>query len=212
VDDVKAVAICGSPREGGNTEFYLKTMLGELQKFDFETEFVPLRGKTILPCKGCYGCLEHKACVQKDDFEEVFDKMHKADAIIIGSPVYVSKASSLLLPLLERVTFSGRGSGRLLTGKVGAPVTVARRAGQTFAFAELLLWYFINDMVIPGSMYWNVGVAGAKGAKDAENDLEGIEIMKYAAANIAKVTKALSGVSQETVLDRNKLFFKSDTK
>ena len=62
---------------------------------------------------------------------------------------------------------------------IGAPVTVARRAGQVYAFGELLLWYFINDMIIPGSMYWNVAVAGAK---DADKDLEGIEIMKYAVA------------------------------
>ena len=34
-------------------------------------------------------------------------------------------------------------------------------------------------MIIPGSMYWNVAVAGAK---DADKDLEGIEIMKYAVA------------------------------
>ena len=62
---------------------------------------------------------------------------------------------------------------------ISAPVTVARRAGQVYAFGELLLWYFINDMIIPGSMYWNVAVAGAK---DADKDLEGIEIMKYAVA------------------------------
>lgn len=207
---MKAIAICGSPRENGNTDFYLRTMLAELEKHGMVTELISLRGKTILPCQGCYGCLEQKVCVQQDDFESVFAKMHEANAIIIGSPVYVSKATALLTPLLERVTFSGRASGRLLSGKVGAPVTVARRAGTTFAFAELLLWYFINDLVVPGSMYWNVGVAGAKGAKDADKDLEGIEIMKYTAANIAKVTKALQG-KESTLIDRDKLFFTADT-
>ena len=209
---MKTIAICGSPREGGNTEFFLKTILQELEQQGIETEFVSLRGLTIRPCTGCYGCLEKKACVQEDDFEAVFEKMYQADGILIGSPVYVARTTSLVSAFLERATFSGRGSGRLLSGKVGAPVTVARRAGQTLAFSELLLWYFINDMIIPGSMYWNVGVAGARGAKDANNDLEGIEIMKYFAKNMSKVMHALaqsdlSGGKAETV-SADKLFFK----
>ena len=204
---MKALAICGSPREGGNTEFYLRLLLSELESKGIETEFLYLKDKEIRPCTGCYGCLTHKACVQKDDFESVFAKMQEADAIFIGAPVYVSRPSSLVSPLLERVTFSARASGRMLSGKVGAPVTVARRAGQTFAFAELLLWYFINDMIIPGSMYWNVGVAGAKGAKNAAEDLEGIEIIKYSAANIAKVMQAMKDAGGVGEVDRDKLFF-----
>jgi len=205
---MKAIAICGSPREKGNTEYYLRTVLSELEQKGIETEFIPMLDKTVKPCRGCYGCLTAKKCVQDDDFEAIFQKMEQADIIVIGSPVYVGKPTSLLQALLERVTFSARASGRMLSGKVGAPVTVARRAGQVYAFGELLLWYFINDMVIPGSMYWNVAVAGAKGAKDADKDLEGIDIMKYTAANLAKVATALqnqTGVAES--VDRNKLFY-----
>jgi len=207
---MKAIAICGSQRENGNTEFFLKTMLEGLSGQGIETEFISLQDKTIMPCKGCYGCLAKKQCVIDDDFEEIFAKMMVADGIIVGSPVYVARPSSLLSALLERATFSGRASGRMLSGKVGAPVTVARRTGQAFASAELLLWYFINDITIPGSMYWNIGVAGAKGAKDAANDLEGIEIMKYSAVNMAHVMKALQAYRQtkpENPVDRNTLFF-----
>ena len=130
---MKALAICGSPREKGNTEFYLRLLLDELAAKGIETEFLYLKDKEIKHCTGCYGCLTHKACVQKDDFEEVFAKMMEADAIFIGAPVYVSRPASLVSALLERVTFSARASGRMLSGKIGAPVTVARRAGQTFA-------------------------------------------------------------------------------
>jgi len=205
---MKAIAICGSPRENGNTEHYLRTVLSELEQKGIETEFIPMLDKTVKPCRGCYGCLTAKKCVQDDDFEAIFEKMEQADIIVIGSPVYVGKPTSLLQALLERVTFSARASGRMLSGKVGAPVTVARRAGQVYAFGELLLWYFINDMVIPGSMYWNVGVAGAKGAKDAANDLEGIDIMKYTAANLARVATALQNTSgKKESVDRSKLFY-----
>ena len=88
---------------------------------------------------------------------------------------------------------------------ISAPVTVARRAGQVYAFGELLLWYFINDMIIPGSMYWNVAVAGAK---DADKDLEGIEIMKYTAANLLKVATAMQNcMAEDAGVARDKLFF-----
>jgi multimeric flavodoxin WrbA len=206
---MKALAISGSPRAGGNTDFFVNTMLKELSAKGVETEFVAMRDIKIAPCKGCYGCLTKKACVQDDDFEPLYERMLASDAIIVGTPVYVSRPSSLLSPLLERVTFTGRGSGRLLSGKVGAPVTVARRAGVTFAFSELLLWYYINDMIVPGSMYWNVGIAGAKGAKDGERDLEGVEIMKYTAANVYKLMKALAGAGMEGGIDQDKLFFKA---
>jgi len=206
---MKAIAISGSPRAAGNTDFFLNTMLGELIAKGVETEFVAMRDLKVMPCKGCYGCLEKKACVQDDDFEPLYAKMLASDIVLVGTPVYVSRPSALLSPLLERVTFTGRASGRLLSGKVGAPVSVARRAGVTFAFAELLLWYFINDMVVPGSSYWNVGIAGAKGAKDADKDLEGIDIVKRSAANIYKVAAALQGSGPAEGIDRDKLFFKA---
>lgn len=208
---MKAIAICGSPREKGNTQFFLEIVLQQLEQCGITTELIPLRDKTIMPCRGCYQCLEQKRCVINDDFESIYSEMAAADGIVIGSPVYVARPTALLAALLERATFSGRASGRMLSGKVGAPVTVARRTGQAMATAELLLWYFINDITIPGSMYWNAGVAGARGAKDAAGDLEGVEIMKYFANNMAKVMQALaSKQTKAEVVSQDNLFFKRD--
>lgn len=211
---MKTIAICGSQRENGNTEYFMRVTLAELEQKGIETEFVSLRGKSILPCKGCYQCLTAGQCTMEDDFAEVFDKMKQADGILIGSPVYVARPTSLISALLERATFSGRAAGQPLAGKVGGPVTVARRTGQAFASAELLLWFFINDIVVPGSMYWNVGVAGARGAHDAENDAEGVEIMKRFAVNMERVMRALDsyGGDSATASDRDKLFFQPDKK
>ena len=48
-------------------------------------------------------------------------------------------------------------------GKVGGPLVVARRAGQNFTFAELLFWFHINQMINPGSTYWNMAFGREKG-------------------------------------------------
>ena len=75
---------------------------------------------------------------------------------------------------------------------MGGPVTVARRAGHNMAFSQLLLWFFINGVTVPGSTYWNVGVSGAGGATDADQDEEGIQTVKNFAVNMAGVMKKLS--------------------
>lgn len=189
---MKAIGISSSFRKDGNTEHFLRETLGFLEKEGLETELISLRGKTILPCRGCYGCFETQECTQKgDDFAEIFQKMEEADGIIVASPVYYSSAVPQLMALLDRAGFCSRGKGKFFSGKVGAPITVARRAGQNFAFAQLLLWYFIMDMIIPGSIYWNVGVAGAKGARNAEEDLEMIQILEHFAKNMAHVMKQM---------------------
>ncbi len=203
---MKVVGIVGSPREKSNTEYYTQFTLNELEKYGIETELITLRDKKIHYCTGCYGCIDAKACtLPKDDFEEVFNKMLEADGIIIGSPVYNSSSTALTKALLDRAGFLGRWinndmkaksesynwKGTAFSGKVAAPITVARRAGQNFTFAELLLWMTVNDLIVIGSHYWNVGVAGKGGAVDAHEDLEGESIMKHLAENMAHVIKQL---------------------
>jgi len=188
---LKVIAIVGSLRKDGNTEFLLKRALDRLAAQGLEVELVPLRGKKINPCLGCMECREKGACVQKDDFLAVFGKMAAADGIIVGSPVYVSSAAPPLMALLDRATYTARASGKSLAGKVGAPIVVGRRAGHNFTFAQLLMWYFISEMIIPGSSYWNVVVAGAAGARDAAEDEEGLRTIDRFADNVAALLKKL---------------------
>ncbi len=189
---MKVIAIVGSLRPKGNTEFVLGRALDRLASQGFEVELIPLRGKTILPCLGCLGCREKGACVQKDDFAAVFEKVMAADGIIVGSPVYVSSAAPPLMALLDRVTYVARNTGKTLAGKIGAPIVVGRRAGHNFTFAQLLLWYFISEMIIPGSSYWNVVIAGAAGARDADKDEEGLRTIDRFADNMATVLRKMA--------------------
>lgn len=202
---MKIVGFCGSPREQGNTEYLINVVLGNLEKQGFETELVRLRDKKLEQCSGCYHCVKAKECNIDDDFSGLFQKMMEADAIILGSPVYHSSITPKLKALLDRAGFLGRwvandmkaGSssyqwkGSAFSGKVVAPVTVARRAGQNFAFAQLLLWASVNDTIIVSSNYWNVGVAGTAGKIDADQDAEGIGIMNHLADNMAFVLRQL---------------------
>ena len=118
--------------------------------------------------------------------------MRAAEGIILGSPVYLSSVVPQMMALLDRATFVSLWNQRFFTGKVGGPITVARRAGHNMAFSQLLLWFFINGITVPGSTYWNVGVAGTAGSRDADQDEEGMNTVVHFANNMAHVMNKIN--------------------
>ncbi len=183
---MKVVGIAGSLRPQSNTLHYVKTALEVLEKNGIRTELISLRGKEIKPCTGCYDCTRQGHCtIVGDDFDEILEKMRIAEGLILGSPVHLSSVVPPMMALLERATFVAYWNNKFLAGKVGGPITVARRAGHNVAFSQLLLWFFINGLIVPGSTYWNVGTAGTGGALDAEKDTEGLQAVTNFASNMA---------------------------
>ncbi len=187
---MKVLGITGSLRENSNTLVYVETALKVLANEGMETELISLRNKEVKPCTGCYDCKEKGYCtIQGDDFNELLEKMRLAEGLILGSPVYVSSVAPQMMCLLSRAAFVSHWSGKFFTGKVGGPVTVAQRAGHNMAFSQLLLWFFFNGYTVPGSIYWNVGVAGSQGAHDAADDELGLQIVTAFANNMAGLMK-----------------------
>jgi multimeric flavodoxin WrbA len=189
---MKVVGIAGSLREDSNTLKYVNKCLETIEAAHIETELISLKGKEIKPCTGCYDCVKKGYCtIKNDDFDEILDKMRKAEGIILGSPVYLSSVVPQMMCLLSRATFIAYWNDKFFTGKVGGPIVVARRAGHNMTFSQLLLWFFINGITVPGSTYWNVGVAGAGGAHDAEKDEEGMNTVVNFGNNLAKLMKKI---------------------
>jgi multimeric flavodoxin WrbA len=191
---MKVIGIAGSLRANSNTLQYVEKTLQVLESEGLETELISLRGKKIEPCTGCYDCAktEKGVCsIKNDDFNGILTKMRQAEGIILGSPVYLSSVVPQMMALLARATFVSYWSDKFFTGKVGGPITVARRAGHNMAFSQLLLWFFLNGLIVPGSTYWNVGMAGAGGARDAESDAEGMATVTNFAHNMAGLMKKI---------------------
>ncbi len=189
---MKVLGIAGSLRPKSNTLEYVAKALNVFKDADFETTLISLRGKEIKPCNGCYDCVKKGYCTIKgDDFDEILEEIRQAEGLILGSPVYLSSVVPQMMALLARATFVAYWNDKFLSGKVGGPITVARRAGHNVAFSQLLLWFFINGVTVPGSTYWNVGMAGAGGARDAENDHEGLETVVNFAGNMVQVMKKI---------------------
>jgi len=189
---MKIVGIAGSLRSKSNTLQYVELALKTLKEEGFKTELISLRGKEIKPCNGCYDCVKKGYCTIKgDDFAEILDKMRMAEGLILGSPVYLSSVVPQMMALLARATFVAYWNDKFFSGKVGGPITVARRAGHCMAFSQLLLWFFLNGITVPGSTYWNVGMAGTGGARDADQDEEGMATVVNFAVNMSGLMKKI---------------------
>jgi len=191
---MKVIAFNGSPRRDGNTQSLINLVLAELQQEGIETELYQLGGKPIRGCMACYKCWERKdqhCSVTKDVLNECIDKMLAADGMILGSPTYFCNVSAEIKALIDRGGMVGLANGALYRRKVGAAVVAVRRAGASHVFSSINYFFTINQMVIPGSSYWNLGIGMDKG--DVDKDEEGIGTMKTLGQNMAWVMKKLHG-------------------
>ncbi len=183
---MNAVAISGSPRKNGNTETLLGRCLDGLAARGVKGALISLRDKTIKGCRACAICSRNrdKQCNTKDDdFHPIFEAMQKADIIVVGSPVYFGSATPEMMALLDRAGYVSRANGHLFSRKIGGPIAVARRAGHNFTYAQLMFWFTINDMIVPGSTYWNVSLARDPGK--AADDEEAMATVDRFAENLA---------------------------
>lgn len=188
---MKAVLLCGSPRKGGNTETLLGRCIEKFEKKNIESVLVRCSEITVKPCMGCGACRSGngECAITDDDFTKVYDLICSAEIIVCGSPVYFGSATPNLMAVLDRVGYVSRSNGNPLAHKIGGPVTVARRAGQNFTYAQLLYWYMINDMVVPGSSYWNV--AFGRNIGEVSNDEEGLATIDHFADNLMWLAEKL---------------------
>ena len=185
---MKAIGIVGSPRKGGNTELYTSHTLEALAEEGIDIELIRLAGLDIRPCNACMVCKKEETCPIKDDLLPLYARMKEADAIILSSPVYFGVATGLMKAFTERAGYIGYAK-KAFAGKVGGPLVVGRRAGHTFAFSQLLLWFHILGFFVPGSTYWNVAFGREKG--EVKGDEEGMTTAWNFGKNVALLVKKL---------------------
>ncbi|MEE8554158.1 MAG: flavodoxin family protein [Desulfobacterales bacterium] len=191
---MKVVAFNGSARKDGNTAILINNVFQELEKEGIGTELIQLAGKKIRGCLACMKCFENKdqRCSNKNDvLNECLEKMIEADGIILGSPTYFSNVSTEIKALIDRSGLVAIANGHMFKRKVGAAVVAVRRAGSVFVFDAINHFFFINQLIVPGSIYWNMGIGLEKG--DVEKDEEGIQTMKVLGENMAWLLKKLHG-------------------
>lgn len=191
---MKVIAINGSARKEGNTSILINAVLNELHKEGIETETINLAGEKIRGCLACMKCFQKKdkRCANNTDIaNECIEKMLAADGIILGSPTYFANVSTEMKALIDRAGLVAKANDDMFRRKVGAAVVAARRAGSTHVFSGINHFFFINQMMVPGSCYWNMGFGLEKG--EVDQDAEGMLTMKILGENMAWLLKKLQG-------------------
>ncbi|MBL7181031.1 MAG: flavodoxin family protein [Pseudomonadota bacterium] len=191
---MKVVAFNGSARKDGNTAMLVNQVLEQLENQKIQTELVQLAGQEIRGCIACFKCFENKnqrCSVDDDILNECIAKMLEADGIILASPTYFANISTELKALIDRAGMTSKANGDMLKRKVGAAVVAVRRAGSIHAFNSINHFFFIGQMIVPGSSYWNIGIGLDKG--DVKKDDEGLNTMKVLGENMAWLLKQIHG-------------------
>jgi multimeric flavodoxin WrbA len=115
--------------------------------------------------------------------------MREADGIILGSPTYFSMMTPDMKALIDRTGYVARANKQMFKRKVGAAVVAVRRAGGMPTFDAINHFFLINQMIVPGSSYWNIGIGNKKG--EVETDEEGMKTMDDLGRNMAWLIKKL---------------------
>lgn len=100
----KVLGIVGSPRKNGNTDQLIDVILESAKKAGAEVEKVYLSDLEIAHCRECLLChvVKPKTCAIKDDMGSLVDKMNKADALVMGTPMFWYSPSGLFKDFMDR--------------------------------------------------------------------------------------------------------------
>ncbi len=147
-DGMRILGIVGSPRKNGNTEILMKEALKVAQEAGCETEMFLMSEKQVAPCDACGTCFEVGSCVVKDDMQELYQMMDRADGIIIGSPVYFGTVSAQTKAIMDRMFALLRQ--RALKDKIAGALVVTRRVGAIQARSLLYSFCIAQGMVVAG--------------------------------------------------------------
>lgn len=189
---MKVVAFNGSPRRDGNTFTMISRVFDVLKEEGIDTELVQVGGNLLHGCTACYRCGQNKdgrCVIDSDPMNQWIQKMIEADGIILGSPTYFADVSTEMKALIDRAGFVTRSNGGLLRRKVGAAVIAVRRGGEIHPFDTINHFFLINEMIVPGSCYWNMAFGREKG--QVEQDEEGMKTMAVLGDNMAWLLKKL---------------------
>lgn len=138
----KIVAIVGSPRPTGNTNYLVDIALEEAQSAGVGTEKIELAKYKLNGCMGHDNCDSFKVCQQKDDAVWIIDKFRQADGIVLATPVYYWNMTAQMKTFIDRNYFLYRHRIKRNARSVGVIIVAG---GSGIEYTEEALRRFIES-------------------------------------------------------------------
>jgi multimeric flavodoxin WrbA len=133
---MKVVAIGGSPRLQGHSNYLIDQALAELASRGIETEKIVLNEYKIGPCQAHNNCGSFTECQQQDDAPAIVDKFAKAEGVIVASPTYFATISAQMKTFMDRTIFLFRHN-MVPAARCAGIIAIAGRGGADEAAREM---------------------------------------------------------------------------
>ncbi len=108
---MKIIAINGSPRKHYNTATLLQNALQGAISKGSEAELFHLYDIKFKGCTSCFACkrkgnkIAGGVCAMQDELTPILEKIVSADALLIGSPIYLGDVTGAVRSFIERLIF-----------------------------------------------------------------------------------------------------------
>jgi len=107
---MNVMAINGSPRKKWNTAMLLENALEGAASQGAATELVHLYDLDFKGCTSCFACKlkggkSYGKCAMQDGLTPVLDRLARADAFVLGSPIYFGTVTGGMRSFMERLLF-----------------------------------------------------------------------------------------------------------
>ena len=136
---MKTILLNASPRKNWNTAQLLKSAQSGAESAGAETEYIDLYDLNFTGCLSCLACKRRDAerckCYWKDDLSPLIDRCLQADAIIIGTPIYMGEPTAHFRALYERLGFcilSYDGETSYFNGKINVGIIYTMNAPRKY--------------------------------------------------------------------------------
>jgi multimeric flavodoxin WrbA len=97
------LALNGGPVPGSSTEILLKEFCRGAKLAGFETEWVDLNRRKIMPCQSCGESPAPKLCFFDDDMTPLYEKFLACRLLVVGSPIYFDSVSAQTKLFIDRM-------------------------------------------------------------------------------------------------------------
>ena len=167
--EITLLGISGSPRLK-STHYAVNAALEYARdRHGVETDYFSVSKQPIGFCTHCDYCVRKKrGCVQDDAMTELYEKLRRADALILGTPVYQGHVSGQLKTLLDRCRAVVAADPAAFRNKVGMGICVGgdRNGGQEPTLQSLIDFYLINGMIPVGGGAFGANLGAAVWSRD----------------------------------------------
>ncbi len=190
---MKVVGFVGSPRKRGNTTAIVNEVLRGASEAGAETKIFNINELGIRGCQACYKCQTPEGkCVQTDGMTPLYDEIFSADAVVIGTPVFMFQITGQTKTFIDRLfalLYLKDGKPGAFRNKIKGKkvITVYSQAqpetglfASSFDLNEAVLGFLgfkVEDRIAAG------GMAGPDSARNTQTVMDqahnaGIELVK----------------------------------